>query len=854
MNPVLRITDGTTIVNLFENATKGAGFFLLDWTPQASPLQDEGVWNQSPFGEGRQLVAYQFANTSEALLLGCNGADQNAVIRDTQKLRRLLLKALAYWASEWTSEPVWIEARGRSESNLRYGLLKGFSAPGDDNPFQPPFADGQPVALEDFELNLEHAPWQGTAPGTGTCAEISGLASSGESSTNAYPVDNTDDCWVSEPATIYLNDVYLGAGDFAGVSFHTGLRFQGVTIPPGATILKAEIRLKTVTNLSGNCYLRVYGEANATPATFSTYANFAARTLTSAFASWSPPAQTNGGTLTTPDLVSIVQEIVNLGGWANGNDMAFFIRNNGSDANARRQFASLENPTLAEAQLYVVYSLDSTQGQAATCEEKVYLANKQTKSYLSHLYYYDASLASFSGNLIGGAWPANVLPATPAAGDILYLICATSLTDSGPFNSAVWNVSTIQNDLTEVIYEYWDGAAWSSFIAIQDNTGRDIGGGLVIPFSLLGVGSWHWDQPSDWATTTVNGITGYVFRMRVVSVGAAPSAPQQDTRDPYTITWGYVELAAAAVQGDLPALARLEFLNEAEIGAAVPAAYERMLMGIRSVSRGVNFSAYLNAADEQNPEGLTVSAVNTAAFANDSTTPTGRRISVTIGASITSYARFAFTGNLIQQYYGRFRVFCFAQQVGGTAGDLYLRLAQTTLSPSLLNTRYSPTVYGAFKDTVEVFDFGQIVIPFTNALNQSEVVDTLRIEVQAGASSAVTIHIYQLFLLPIDEVACEAINNNGDEVVQGWYLTMDSLTRPKNPVRTFVYDQADDHVLFAMQPIITGRVLLQANAQQRVWCMGTRLNSGRDYVSGFNIANSMKITYSPRYASMRGNQ
>ncbi len=87
-----------------------------------------------------------------------------------------------------------------------------------------------------------------------------------------------------------------------------------------------------------------------------------------------------------------------------------------------------------------------------------------------------------------------------------------------------------------------------------DNTNQD--GALTgAPFDTTGVNSVHWEHPSDWVTTAVNGVTGYWVRAVVGLVGFIPTAPTQQNRDVYTIVTPFVDTTAANVAGDIQALA-----------------------------------------------------------------------------------------------------------------------------------------------------------------------------------------------------------------------------------------------------------------------------------------------------------
>ncbi len=111
-----------------------------------------------------------------------------------------------------------------------------------------------------------------------------------------------------------------------------GIRFQNVTVPAGATILNAYIEFETdeTANLDP-ISLTLRGQAADNPGTFtSTAYNISSRTRTTASVAWSPATwSTLNQDHPTPDISSIVQEIVNRGGWSSGNAMAFIVQGSG---------------------------------------------------------------------------------------------------------------------------------------------------------------------------------------------------------------------------------------------------------------------------------------------------------------------------------------------------------------------------------------------------------------------------------------------------------------------------------------------------------------------------------------------
>lgn len=110
-----------------------------------------------------------------------------------------------------------------------------------------------------------------------------------------------------------------------------GVRFQNVTIPVGAVITNAKITFRADGSESDATSLIIVGEDTDNAGIFTTAnSNISGRTPTSASVSWNNIASWTDGVLyDTPDLTSIVQEIVSRGGWASGNAMVFVISGSG---------------------------------------------------------------------------------------------------------------------------------------------------------------------------------------------------------------------------------------------------------------------------------------------------------------------------------------------------------------------------------------------------------------------------------------------------------------------------------------------------------------------------------------------
>ncbi|WP_067148869.1 T9SS type A sorting domain-containing protein [Pseudotamlana agarivorans] len=114
-----------------------------------------------------------------------------------------------------------------------------------------------------------------------------------------------------------------------------GIRFNNITVPQGAVILNANIQFTVDETGSDPTSLIITGEqTNHSIAFTETNSDIANRTKTSAFVNWlDVPAWENvndaGEAQKTPNLNSIVQEIVDQPGWSPFNAMSFFITGTG---------------------------------------------------------------------------------------------------------------------------------------------------------------------------------------------------------------------------------------------------------------------------------------------------------------------------------------------------------------------------------------------------------------------------------------------------------------------------------------------------------------------------------------------
>lgn len=163
-----------------------------------------------------------------------------------------------------------------------------------------------------------------------------------------------DDAEEKASGSMSLDSSDLELVDDGGIQ-RVGMRWTGVTIPRGATIVRAWIQFKVdeVGSAATSLTLRAHAVDNAA-AFASTARNLSLRPLTTASVAWAPPAwPTTGQAGTaqrTTDLTAIVQEVVNRTGWNSGNALAVIVTGTG-----KRTARAFEGEAAAAAQLHIEY-------------------------------------------------------------------------------------------------------------------------------------------------------------------------------------------------------------------------------------------------------------------------------------------------------------------------------------------------------------------------------------------------------------------------------------------------------------------------------------------------------------------
>lgn len=170
---------------------------------------------------------------------------------------------------------------------------------------------------------------------------------------------NSDDARFYTGSSFFSNSTNtIFIGNASGDTNLGFWRFINLPMGPGSTIDSAFITFHSPEFGSGNpLNLRIYGFDEDNTATFSS--SPMSRPLTTAFVDWTINPWVYNADHTTPDLKTIVQEIVDRAGWVATNAIGFYITNNGSSFSS--EFEAREASAVRAARLVINYTGITTQ-------------------------------------------------------------------------------------------------------------------------------------------------------------------------------------------------------------------------------------------------------------------------------------------------------------------------------------------------------------------------------------------------------------------------------------------------------------------------------------------------------------
>lgn len=496
-------------------------------------------------------------------------------------------------------------------------------------------------------------------------------------------------------------------------------------------------------------------------------------------------------------------------------------------------------------------------GRSNTCNNEVYISNKQNIGNLTHVKIDDGGV--FTDIFPISSFPQDLLPAVPVVDDAIYF-GIENITNAGPFSGLVFDINdpiTLTSSYT-IVWEYWNGA-WVTLIVTDNTNTNEV-------FRALDVRSVHWVQPSDWATTAVDSITGYWIRARVSALVGTITPPTQQNRDIYTIVNSYIEVAALQVEGHISALIKEQLQNQSDKdgrnGSGPDLWDNRIICGLRDYNRGDLFQSYINMSETQNPIGITITDTGpNATFTADTTAPANQNITYNPAGveAMATQATIAFGPTIARDFYGKFHAFVRVQRSSGTPAHFDIQLQIVSGSGGIQFTTESKQAQTTI--AFELLDFGQIEMPVSGALTEDELGDVTEIRIQAAAATGTpNLIIYDLILISVDEWSIDAVDfaNTDDSIVGNddsnpKYLDIDSITNPKVDIRSLVKVVGNDQITSAYDPISPSSAVLKDKVRQRLWFLAAQTDqtgTQTAWIAPPEISHSVQLFKNERYLTL----
>ncbi|WP_218352657.1 PilC/PilY family type IV pilus protein [Alteromonas lipotrueiana] len=173
--------------------------------------------------------------------------------------------------------------------------------------------------------------------------------------------DTDDGSQAGNYPRIYRDTLDLSNGTQRVIS---GVRFSNLKIPQGAVIENAYIRFTSAQLNVASTDIKIMAEDTGDAQTFSqSYRNISNRNVTSNFVDWQDNGfPVNDETLVTPDISSVVQEVVDSNAWCGGQAMNILFDADSSDSASARKVHAYDAGTDKGAQLVVTYDQSTASG------------------------------------------------------------------------------------------------------------------------------------------------------------------------------------------------------------------------------------------------------------------------------------------------------------------------------------------------------------------------------------------------------------------------------------------------------------------------------------------------------------
>ena len=462
--------------------------------------------------------------------------------------------------------------------------------------------------------------------------------------------------------------------------------------------------------------------------------------------------------------------------------------------------------------------------------------NKQVMANLTNLFWYDSSLGTISGNLLNSPPPYALLPALPGVSDCLYCGCDTLLLNSGHFTSIAFTLGPWANTFYTIAWEVYTAAGWIAY-AGTDSTINLAVTGVVNWSPIIGANQMTIVNLNALLGAPFPSVTGYWIRGRLTA--AAGNSVVEVNRHPYHASFAAINTVNTAVLGDV--VNPVHFANRIEYATSY-----RVCTGLRSISRGTDFQAYLNASDTQNPTWMPISLSGACSYQASLAAPTGRCIRYVRAAALPLESAFYWliVSPYANQYDGIYRGFLRCYLSSGSINVL----VQVLMGSGYNTVCTSQLVPISTASTNYMIDLGTLFIPPKGrTFGQSDNLWILvRIEV---VSVGATAYFYDIALIPYDEGYHESVFQPTAFANQGTFQDIDYITYPKDNYRSVNYSGSNTAIVSG-KDAADGKYMLRPNISQRAWFLAGADTIEKSYP--YQAFTNKVFQHQSTYFSMRG--
>ena len=394
---------------------------------------------------------------------------------------------------------------------------------------------------------------------------------------------------------------------------------------------------------------------------------------------------------------------------------------------------------------------ESVNGPTSTGTKKP-IVNEISDLTLTHLYNYDANLTAFSSNFYNTAsftlW--EVSGSTPAAGDCIYFGCSTQRA----IHNLVFNIGTPANANASISLQYYNGS-WTNITYGDDWSLYVDAYNWGIMFSVAGEWWLNISPPEDAIATTINGVNAYWYRLVLNSVTSWTTSPTHTSVVPWNFVKNYIQVSNARILGDAPPITSLR-LWAPYSGDQNPsmASLTQIIMGLKSDPG--TFDSHINLNGNGVPSGWAETLGTDASALTTPEGPRGEAVAVDFAGDETLTNRVALTGTgKLADWKGRYRAFIRAQQIGGAAGDISLRLRSFIDASNVYSPQWDTPIVAlkTMDEGPELVSLGELKVPFidyakADTFTNANLIFNIQAKRDTGAG---TLRLYDLILIPADE-------------------------------------------------------------------------------------------------------